>query len=171
MELPNPNPPDNDEEGGEPPQSIPDSKLRDIVPFTAGDRVFAIFAAQVDGTGEAKVPTPLPHATNAVLGVVCVRGRMLTVLDPIALVTGQPLAWPESLPCVIALSGDEQLALAAEICRDQITIDNADITRGDDEGGPALGMVRYGGEEITVLDPERLFASAMVRKERRRRRF
>src|SRR5207248_4579100 len=50
-----------------------DSKLRDIVPFTAADRVFAVFASEVEGTAEAKIPAPLPHATKAVVGVVCVR--------------------------------------------------------------------------------------------------
>jgi chemotaxis signal transduction protein len=174
MHPPNPNSPDNNGAKEQSSQSVPDSKLRDVVPFIAGDRVFAIYAAQVDGTAEAKIPTPLPHATNAVLGVVCVRGRMLTVLDPVALVTGEPGTWSGILPCVIALSGDEQLALAAETCRDKITIDDADIERaGEDNGGagPAAGLIRYGGEEMTVLNPERLFASAMQRRERRRRRF
>ena len=174
MKTRNPNSPDREDTSAEPGRIVPDSNLRDIVPFTAGNRVFAIFAVQIDGTVEARIPAPLPRAANAILGVVCVRGRMLTVLDPLALVTGQPLNWSRSLPCVIALNGDEQLALAAETCRDKITIDDADIEPVAEDGhpsGPAVGLVRYGGEEITVLDPERLFASAMQRRERRRRRF
>ena len=174
METHKPDTSDREDTSAAPRRIVHQASLRDLIPFTAGDRVFAIFASQVDATAEARVPARLPRASKAILGVVCVRGRMLTVLDPCALVTGRPLTWPGSLPCVIALGGDEQLGLAAEVCRDKITIDDADIERAAEDGnagGPALGLVRYGGEEITVLDPERLFASAMQRRERRRRRF
>lgn len=151
-------------------------QLHDLVPFLAGDKLFAVFADQVDGTAEAKVPVALPNAPRAVLGVVCLRGRMLTVLDPIAILTGETFNWPASLPSVLALRGDEQLALAAQSCRDTITIAASDIqplTRANDDGfeGSVLGIARYGGEEITVLRMDNLFAAAVRRKERRRRRF
>jgi chemotaxis signal transduction protein len=158
----------------------PDPQLHDLVPFTAGERVFAVFANQVEGAAEAKVPAPLLRAPPAVLGVVCVRGRMLTVLDPVALVTGEAASWPDALPNVIALSGDEQLAVAARDRLDTITIAATDIqppALRDDGGDPQnpneveLGIARYGGEEITVLSVVHLFAAAMRRKERRRRRF
>ena len=174
METPNPNSSDREDTSTERGRIVHQPNLRDIISFTAGDRVFAVFAAQVEGTAETKVPARSPRAMNAVLGVVCVRGRMLTVLDPLALVTGQALNWSGSLPCVIALSGDEQLALAAETCRDKVTIDEDDIERAGEDGnagGPAIGLIRYGGEEITMLDPGRLFDSVMQRRERRRRRL
>ena len=153
-----------------------DPQLHDLVPFVAGDRVFAVFADQVDGTAEAKVPVPLPSTPPAVLGVICVRGRMLTVIDPIALLTGETFGWPASLPYVIALRGDEQLALAAQNCRDTITIAASDIqpvTRTNDDGSEsaALGTTVHGGEEITVIRADNLFAAAVRRKERRRRRL
>jgi len=142
----------------------------------AGNKLFAVFADQVDGTAAAGVPVALPNAPPAVLGVVCLRGRMLTVLDPIAVFSGETFTWPACLPAVLALRGDEQLALAAEGCRDSITIAASDIqhpTPTNEEGfeSAALGMVRYGGEEITVLRLESLFAAAVRSKERRRRRF
>ena len=154
----------------------PDPQLYDLVPFTAGEMVFAVFADQVEGTADAKLPAPLPDAPPAVLGVVCVRGRMLTVLDPSALVTGEANSWPEVLPNIIALSGDEQLALAAAERLDTITISAADIespSPADEENlsRVALGIARYGGQEITVLSVPHLFAAALRRKERRRRRF
>ena len=154
----------------------PDPQLYDLVPFTAGEMVFAVFAEQVESTTEARLPAPLPDAPPAVLGVVCVRGRMLTVLDPLALVTGEANSWPEVLPNIIALSGDEQLALAATDRLDTITISAADIespspTDGENLTRVALGIARYGGQEITVLSVAHLFAAALRRKERRRRRF
>ena len=149
-------------------------QLHDLVPFIAGDRTFAVFADQVDGTAEARVPAALPNAPPAVLGVVCMRGHMLTVLDPIAVVTGEAFAWPASLPAVIALRGDEQLALAAHSCRDTITIAAEDIQPSSQLSGlegAVLGIARYGGEEIVVLRVDNLFAAAVQRKERRRRRI
>ena len=157
------------------PEVLPDPQLRDLVPFVARNRTFAVFAEHVEGTAEAKVPAPLPRAPAAVLGVVCARGRMLTVLDPLALVSGEAHGWPKSLPCVIALRGDEQLALAAEESRDAITIASVDIqrsTKSEDDGlATILGIARYDGEEITVLNVDQLFTAAVRRKERRRRRF
>jgi chemotaxis signal transduction protein len=158
---------DADEVHGEP-------QLHDLVPFIAGDRTFAVFANQVDGTAEARTPAALPNAPPAVLGVVCMRGHMLTVLDPIAVITGEPFAWPASLPAVIALRGDEQLALAAHSFSDTITIAAEDIQSSSQLHGlesAVLGIARYGGEEIAVLRIDQLFAAAVRRKERRRRRF
>jgi chemotaxis signal transduction protein len=152
-----------------------DPELLDLFVFEAGARIFAIPVDQVDGTTESRVPAVLPHAPQAILGVVCARGRMLTVVDPTVLLTGQALRWPHTLPCVIALRGDEQLALAAQSYRDKITIEDADIDRQSESGADAtgllLGRVRYGGEEILVLDVNHLFASVMRQRERRRRRF
>jgi purine-binding chemotaxis protein CheW len=151
-------------------------QLHDLVPFVAGDRVFAVFAGQVEGTAEARIPTALPDAPPAVLGVICMRGHMMTVLDPMAVLSGEAFGWPASLPAVIALRGDEQLALAAQSCRDTITIAAEDIqpsSQFNDDGfaNAVLGIARYGGEEITILRVDKLFAAAVRRKERRRRRF
>jgi purine-binding chemotaxis protein CheW len=156
---------------------VPDEpQLHDLVPFVAGDRIFAVFAEQVEGTAEARIPAALPNAPAAVLGVVSMRGRMMTVLDPIAVLNGETFGWPASLPAVIALRGDEQLALAAQSCRDTITIAAEDIqpsspTNNDGFESAVLGIARYAGEEITVLKVDKLFAAAVRRKERRRRRI
>src|SRR5947209_18733791 len=59
---------------------------RELLLLRAGAHAFAVFADETDGVADGLKPTPLPHAPRAVLGVVCVRGRMRTVLDPLALV-------------------------------------------------------------------------------------
>jgi len=159
----------------DPDEVTDEPQLHDLVPFSAGDRVFAIFADEVDGTAEARMPVGLPNSPPAVLGVVCMRGHMLTVLDPIAILTGESSGWPAILPAVIALRGDEQLALAAQDCRDTITIAAEDIQpyseSKDGFESAILGIARYAGEEIVVLKVANLFAAAVRRKERRRRRI
>ena len=89
-------------------------RLRDFLSFSVGKRLFAVPADQVEGTAETKRPAVLPNSPPAILGVVCIRGRMLTTLDPVAITAGEKFEWPVELPSVVALRGDEQIALAAE---------------------------------------------------------
>jgi chemotaxis signal transduction protein len=151
-------------------------QLRDLFLFIAGGRTFAVFSEEVDGTAEAKKPTPLPRAPAPILGVVYARGRMLTLVDPAAVTSGEALNWAPLIPSIISLRGDEQLALAAESLGGAITVSPADIVAVDDEPEAGLshavaGVLRHGGEQITILDPRQLFNVAVQRKDRRRRRF
>ena len=156
-------------------QTETEPQLRDLCSFSTGNRTFAIFADEVEGTTELKRPARLPNAPPAVLGVVCVRGRMLTTLDPSALL-GNETKWPDELPCVISLRGDEQLALAADSLRETITIASTDIEPFNDQQTDRpqrliVGIARHGGEELTILNAAGLFSAAFQRTERRRRRF
>ncbi len=151
-------------------------QLRDLFAFSAGNRIFAVFEDQVEGTAEGKRPARLPHSPPSVLGIVCVRGRMLTTLDPVALIGDEPATWPNELPLVIALRGDEQLALAADSLRETVTISEADIepveaNQPEQVDAVLIGVARYGGEKLTILNANSLFAAAFQRPERRRRRF
>jgi len=151
-------------------------QLRDLFLFTAGGRTFAVSSAEVDGTAEVKKPTPLPQAPASILGVVYARGRMLTLLDPAAVTAGEPLSWPSLIPAIVSLRGDEQLALAAESLGEAITVSSSDIITADSEPEPessqaVSGVLRHGGQEITILDAGELFKVAVQRKDRRRRRF
>ena len=151
------------------------AQLHDLLPFTLGQRVFAVFTDQVEATAESKPFARLPRAPNSVIGIVCVRGRMLTVIDPAALLDGQSCEWNQALPCIIALRTDEQLALAAETYRDTITIAEADIERMPDVTAPPdqliIGHVVYASEKIAILNTSRIFSRVIQRRDRRRRRF
>jgi len=151
------------------------AELHDLLPFTIGDQIFAVFTDQIDATAEARPVAPLPKAPAAVVGVVCVRGHMLTVLDAATILTGVEKHWPSTLPFVLVLRGDDQLGLAAETCRDTVTISAEDIeatASSDGTDAPvALGTVTYAGETMVILDAVRLFRRAVQRRERRRRRF
>jgi chemotaxis signal transduction protein len=58
---------------------------RELLVLRAGRRLFAVPAAEVEATAEGLVPAPLPFAPPTVLGVVSVRGRVRTALDPLRL--------------------------------------------------------------------------------------
>ena len=151
------------------------AELHDLLPFTIGNQIFAVFTDQIDTTAEARPLAPLPKAPAAVVGVVCVRGHMVTVLDAAAILAGAEKRWTPTLPFVLVLRGDDQLGLVAETCRETITISAEDIeaTDSSDESNlpVALGTVTYGGERMVILDAVRLFRRAVERRERRRRRF
>lgn len=151
------------------------AQLHDLLPFAIADRLFAVFTDQIDATAEAKPFARLPRAPQAIVGVVCVRGRMLTVLDPAAALHEASKNWEQTLPYVLVLRGDEQLGLVAESCRDTITISAEDIDpppeNSTNPDAATIGVVRYAGEELLILDAPRLFKQAVQRRERRRRRF
>lgn len=155
---------------------VEEPQLRDLFLFSAGNRIFGVAADEVEGTAEAKCATPLPHAPAAILGVVYARGRMLTVIDPLAISGVEASPQAHLIPAIISLRSDEQLALAADSVSETITISSSDIElpseATDKEAiNAVLGILRHGGERIIILDPPRLFDAAVQRKDRRRRRF
>jgi purine-binding chemotaxis protein CheW len=168
----NPNP---TSDGGDDQSNSGRSELHDLLPFTLGEKVFAVFTDEVEATAEAKPFARLPRAPNSVIGIVCVRGRMLTVIDPAVLLDGESCNWTHALPCVIALRSEEQLALVAETYRDTITIADADIERATEAPAAGdqlvIGHVVYASERIAILNTSRLFGRVVQRRDRRRRRF
>jgi chemotaxis signal transduction protein len=143
----------------------------------AGQDQFGIFADQISAIVEWQEPAPLPHAPTSVLGVVCIQGRMLTVLDlgkladAEAVSANSPRTFPRHL---IALRGDEQLALAVEGLGEVVQLTgNApeSIAGRETVGGPVVGVWRREEAEIKILNPMRLFPAAIQGRERRQRRF
>jgi purine-binding chemotaxis protein CheW len=155
------------------PSAADEPQLRDLLSFSAGDITFAVFADEVEATAEGNRVARLPHAPAAVLGVVSVRGRMVTAVDPLALVNANDGERGAELPVIIALRGDEQLALAADSLNQTITIAASDIelAEADDAHPAVLGIVQHGGKKIIVLETASIFSAAVRRRERRRRRF
>jgi purine-binding chemotaxis protein CheW len=150
----------------------------DLFVFEANGRAFAVPADEVSETAERKLPARLPHAPESVLGVICVRGRMLTVLDPLALVK-EGYHWPDTLPLIVALRGDEQLALAADRIGDIFRVSSDQFPPSGKESGAnsessdsaILGSINHGERAVLVLDSRKLFAVATGKVERRRRRI
>jgi chemotaxis signal transduction protein len=114
----------------------------------------------------------LPHAPAAVLGVVSIQGRMLTVLDLSQLLEQSRLSQGPSH--ILALRGDEQLALAIDGPGETIELGDADAN-GDfatEADGKLISRVlNYRGDEIKILNVNELFPTAIQGRERRRRRF
>ena len=100
------------------------------------------------------------------MGVVYARGRMLTLIDPRIIAGDEASPSVQLFPAIIAMRGDEQLALAADAISETITISYADIERRSDSAdtepiSAIAGILRHGGEKIIILDPIRLFDAAV----------
>ena len=140
----------------------------------AGGLAFALYADECEGLTPWAEPAPLPEAPACVLGVVSVRGRMRTLLDPARMFEALGHAHgrrPETFAHIAPLAGDEQLALASETAAARITLDARDLKPATDTPAlPARATFSSGGGTVYLLDPARLFDAAMTGTERRRRR-
>jgi len=134
--------------------------------FSRGSARFALFADEIATIAEWRRPTPLPNATPAVLGVVSIQGRMLTVLDP-ALLLDEPIEGSGDATLIAALRGDEQLALIIDAKGEPL----ASQIESQAANGAVLGFIKHQEGLIRVLDVKKLFALAIRGRERRQRRF
>ncbi|MGH9969304.1 MAG: chemotaxis protein CheW [Pyrinomonadaceae bacterium] len=137
-----------------------------------GALLLGVFEDEIATIAEWRQPTPLPHAPAAVLGVVSVQGRVLTVLDP-SLLLGQTanqngFAWRY----IVALRGDEQLALAIEDKGETLALQVSDLNSPPATASRAvLGAMSHGDQLISVIETKELFPTAILGRERRQRRF
>ena len=144
---------------------------RELLVMKAGGHLISIFADEADGIAEGLVPTPLPHAPPAVRGVVCMRGRMLTVLDPLVLLAESNTSETGAMRhFIVALRGDEQLALAVERIERTIEISAEMVQPLEHARSFKRGAVQYEEKSIVVLNPQEISGAAMQGKERRRQR-
>lgn len=138
--------------------------------FKRAGRQFAVFDDQISSVANWRQPTPLPHAPACILGVIGVEGRMLTLLD-LGRMPGMHTSSEDpgnELETILALRGDEQLALAADELGEAIDIEDG-LESKDSE--LIISRFKLSGDEISVLNIKELFSSAIQGRERRRRRF
>lgn len=155
-----------------PDKAAPRDELRALQLVRAGSVQFGVFADAIATVAPWREPVPLPEAPNSVLGVVSLQGRMLTVLDLKLLVGGKASeSTTGSERRIVALRGDEQLALAVDAIGDVIKVAVSDLKPEQDRGTVILRRLQIEGSEVNVLNLRDLFPAAIQGRERRRRRF
>ena len=168
-------PPDNSEREPSPLADLdrqPANRTRMVQILRAGPFQFGIFTDEIATTVEWRAPTPLPHAPKSVLGVVSVQGRILTVLNLATLLGSQVSSSNGSPHYILALRGDEQLALAVDRLDETVEIPNVDLNKARERAERLVPRVfKYRDAEIGILNAKELFATALQGRERRRRRF
>ena len=162
-----------DEHNDTSPRTPAPEQARELLVMHRRGRAFAVYADEAEAVLEGRRPAPLPNAPRAVLGVVSLRGRMRTLLDPAAVLeapAGDDADAPRDAPAfIVTLRGDEQLALACE------RAERLEASPADDTDDPSAPHVRasfdLGPLSVTLLDPSRLFEAAMRGTDRRRHRL
>lgn len=140
--------------------------------FRAGAQLLGIFEEEIATIADWRPPAPLPHAPSGVLGVVSIQGRMLTVVDPAQVMDETSEQNGLSWKSIVALRGDEQLALAVEDVGDIVEISESALQNPSATENPLVRCVVYEREQaINVIEVKELFSTAMRGRERRRRRF
>jgi eukaryotic-like serine/threonine-protein kinase len=151
----------------------PGRAARELVLAQAGVWNIGLFADEVERVSTWRSPMPLPHAPPAVLGVVSVRGRMLTLIDPGTLLGTERAGRAfRSSSSIIVLRGDEQLALAVNRVERNIEVPADEIMAPAEDAASTIvcGVLRSEHRHTVVLDPRELFAAVMQTDDRRRRR-
>ncbi len=145
---------------------------RSVQLFRTASFLCGIVENEIATVAPWREPTPLPQAPPTVLGVVSIQGRMLTVLNLALLLDGSADSNYQAHQNILALRGDEQLALAVADLAETIEIDEV-ILDGAKKSSESLvsGVINHKGAEITILNVKELFPSAIQGRERRRRRF
>lgn len=92
-----------------------------LLSFRVGSRLFAVEESEVATVTNWQQPTPLPHAPPAVMGIISLQWRMLTVLD-LRRMTNQKSTDNGTPRYVIGRRGDEQLALAVDVVEGSIEL-------------------------------------------------
>ena len=155
------------------PQEDKSREACELLLAQAGAWHIGLLTVEVESVSPWRSPVPLPNAPPAVLGVVSVRGRMLTVIDPATLLGEGSAKGTKTTPAfIIALSGDEQLALAVTRVDGTIGIFVAEIELPAEAAGANImrGIVQGAHGQTIVLDTGELFPAAMQGAERRRKR-
>jgi purine-binding chemotaxis protein CheW len=121
-------------------------------------RSLGVFANETEGIVEWKTPTVLPGAGPAVLGLIAVRGRMFTVIDPQLLLGGAANSTDRALRFIVLLAGEDQLALAVDRVSTitEVLVDDIEFADGE----LILGQWRGGGDPVGIIDPSRIFQKA-----------
>ncbi|MDX6613465.1 MAG: hypothetical protein QOD75_2651 [Blastocatellia bacterium] len=97
---------------------------------------------------------------------------MLTVVDLLPLL-GESAGTSEPA-IIVALSGEEQLAIAADSSRGAIQVFSRELELSAPDGGSGIlsGTLNRNGDQIDLLDVPNLFDVVIkAHRERRRRRF
>ena len=128
-----------------------------------------VFEEQVLAVNEWSEPTPLPFSSDAVLGIVCVEGRMFTVLD-IGGLLGTAIS--ARRPFIVALRGEEQFALAVDSWETPLKVSSSDTETIEESSSRLIcRIVKLGDQQIPLLETSELFSEVIQGRERRRRRF
>ena len=149
------------EEPAEPPEEI-----RRFVLFQAGDEWFGLPIASVREIQPLPRVTRVPNAPGEVLGILNLRGRILTLFDLVRCLGIPPGTRPITHAVVLDFGDpDLQIGFAVQrIAQVHGLTPSAIEPASPREGGPSgvEGVCEVGGQVVSLLDPARVFARSLA---------
>jgi purine-binding chemotaxis protein CheW len=135
-----------------------------LATFSFGDAFFAVDALQVQEIIRVAAITPVHHAPDHVLGIINLRGRIVTVLDPgRRLELGNQEIGEASRILILDWQG-EQVGLLVTRVQDVIRADRDSLTTPPPNLRAMLGafarkVVQVQGHMVSILDLDALLAT------------
>ncbi len=142
-----------------------------VLVFRIGGERFAVSLPAVDEVIESPHLQRMPDAPDHVRGVTTLRGDLLSVYDPVALlgaVGGATRAAGEETGATLVFSrhgAGHRVGLAVDDVYDALTIGESElqgVPGSDGADGALVGLVRRGSELIGVLDVNALLDGVLA---------
>ena len=129
--------------------------------FELAGQDYAVPLGDVQEIVRPETPTPVPGAPADVLGIISLRGSIVTVLDGCRRLGLDAVNAGPGQRLVIFRGRDENVAMRIDALREVLDLDTAELTppppspavRNND---PVLGVLYRGGGFITLLDAGKL---------------
>ena len=131
--------------------------------FALNESLFALDAIRVQEIIRVGTITPVHHSPAHVLGVINLRGHIVTVLDPACRLGLEPQATSPESRILIVDGQDEQIGVLVSRIQDMIPAERKDITHPPsnlkNRLGPFLaGVIQIKDAMVSVLDPQPLLS-------------
>lgn len=125
--------------------------------FDVGDRRYGIEVGRVQGVIEAPAVTPVPNATDAVLGVARLRGDVTVVLDGRVVTGGGPTPGAPAQAIILdRLVDGTPVAVSADAVEGMVDVDVADIAPVGSGSSARIAEAIHGGDRVPILGVEGL---------------
>ncbi len=138
----------------------PQTRFPSIVLFRLGQEEFGLPVSSVVSIIRYEQPTNVPRSTDAVLGVINLRGRVIPVIDLAQRFSGTPFA-PGALSRIIVAEGTSgPLGIAVDAASEVTTFSEEEIKLipegvvGAEAARSFSGMVERSGGLVMLLDLE-----------------
>ncbi len=131
--------------------------------FSLGESLFALDAIRIQEIIRVGTITPVHHAPGHVLGVINLRGHIVTVLDPASRLGMEPQPCSPENRILIVDGQDEQIGVMVSRIQDMVPTEGRDITDPPSNlkkrlGRFLVGVVQIKEAMVSVLDPNPLLS-------------
>jgi purine-binding chemotaxis protein CheW len=135
-----------------------------LVVFCLGTERFAVALSVLEEVIDMPEVQRVPDAPNGVMGVASVRGTLVTVYDPAAMLN--VVAQPTGAALLFRHDG-RRVALAVDDVQDAIIVDRTELRSSPGVGndGVLIGVIRRADTLIAVIDANALVDTVLVVRE------